>query len=71
VPLNEGDDTGKRPKALRECDQANQQRGPNGERPESIDPVFADADARENPLLRRHPMIDAQSIVGAGKACPQ
>ncbi len=60
--LDEGYDAGKFAQALRQGDQAEQRGSANGQGPQRIDPAPADADARRDPLLRRHPVVGAQPV---------
>ena len=54
---------GKLAQTLRERDQAEQRRGADRQRPQGIDPAPADPDSWRDPLLRRHPVTKAYTIV--------
>jgi hypothetical protein len=69
--LDEGRHAGKLTQALSKGAQAEQRRRCNGQTPQSIDPAPPDADPRHDPPLRRHPMIQANAVVGVAETGAQ
>jgi hypothetical protein len=58
---------GKFAQALSQGDQAEQRRGGNRQAPQRVDPAPSNADPGRDPVLRRHPVIEADAIVGIAK----
>lgn len=56
---------------LGDGDQHHERPGPDRERPKHANPAAADAHARDDTGLGRHPVIRQQVIVGVGKGCLQ
>src|SRR6185437_11993816 len=56
--------SGKFTQALSYGDQAEQCRGGDRQAPQRVDPAPADANPRRDPLLWRHPVSEADAIVG-------
>src|SRR6185437_16925122 len=59
--------SGKFTQALSYGDQAEQCRGGDRQAPQRVDPAPADANPRRDPLLWRHPVTEADAIVGIAK----
>ena len=62
---------GKFAQALSQGDQAEQRRGADRQAPQRIDPAPSNADPGRDPLLWRHPVIEADAIVGIAKSCTE
>ena len=69
--LNEGLYAGKFAQALSQGDQAEQRRGGDRQAPQRVDPAPSDADPGRDPLLRRHPVIETDAIVGIAELCTE
>jgi hypothetical protein len=58
---------GKFAQALSQGDQAEQRCGGDRQAPQRVDPAPSNADPRRDAVLRRHPVIEADAIVGIAK----
>ena len=69
--LNESGNGGKLAQALRDGDEAEQPCYPDWQRPKRTYPAPADADARHDARLRRHPVVETHTIVSASQGGPK
>lgn len=62
---------GKFAQALSQGDQAEQRRGGNRQAPQRVDPAPSNADPGRDPALWRHPVAEADAIVGIAQFCTE